>query len=147
MAWVEKDHNDHLISTPLLRAGLLIARPGCPKPQTALPWIIEAQGIHNLLFQCFTTLWVKEFLLIAKLNLPSQFKTILPCPITTHSRKHPVYMLLCAYYYCAKYYFLYQKLHRWNQIWSWKEVLNNKFTKKQKLTSWVGGENPLRNSN
>ena len=22
MAWIEKDHNDHLVSTPLLRAGL-----------------------------------------------------------------------------------------------------------------------------
>jgi len=32
------------------------------------------------LFQCDTTLTVKNFLLISNLNLPSQFKT--PCPIT-----------------------------------------------------------------
>ena len=35
-------------------------------------------------FQCITTLWVKNFLLITNLNLPSQLKTIPPYPITTH---------------------------------------------------------------
>lgn len=29
MVWVEKDHNDHLISTPLLCAGSPITTPGC----------------------------------------------------------------------------------------------------------------------
>jgi len=33
MAWVQKDHNDHLVSTPLLCSGSPIARPGCPEPQ------------------------------------------------------------------------------------------------------------------
>jgi len=33
MAWVEKDHNDHLVSTLLLRAGLPTTTPGCPEPQ------------------------------------------------------------------------------------------------------------------
>jgi len=28
MAWVEKDHNGHPVSTPLLRAGLPTTRPG-----------------------------------------------------------------------------------------------------------------------
>ena len=37
MAWVEKDHNDHLISTPLLSAGLPTTRPGCPEPHPAWP--------------------------------------------------------------------------------------------------------------
>ena len=31
--WVEKDHNDHLVSTPLLRARLPTTTPGCPEPQ------------------------------------------------------------------------------------------------------------------
>ena len=36
------------------------------------------------LFQCVTTLWVKNFLLIANLNLPSYFKTIPPCSTSTN---------------------------------------------------------------
>jgi len=32
MAWVEKDHNDHLVSTSMLCAGSPTARPGCPEP-------------------------------------------------------------------------------------------------------------------
>jgi len=32
MAWVEKDRNDHLVSTPLLCAGLPTTRPGCLEP-------------------------------------------------------------------------------------------------------------------
>ena len=32
MAWVEKDDNDHRVSTPLLCAGLPITRPGYPEP-------------------------------------------------------------------------------------------------------------------
>ena len=48
---------------------------------------LHGWGIHSLLgqpVQCVTTLCVKKFLLISILNLPSQFKTIPPCPITTH---------------------------------------------------------------
>ena len=29
MVWVEKDHNDHLVSTPLPCVGLPTSRPGC----------------------------------------------------------------------------------------------------------------------
>ena len=39
------------------------------------------------LFQCNITLCVKNFLLISNLNLPSQFKTIPPCPLTVHPHK------------------------------------------------------------
>ena len=39
MAWVEKDHNDHLVSTPLLCAGSPTTRPGCPEPHPAWPWV------------------------------------------------------------------------------------------------------------
>ena len=35
MAWVEKDHNDHLVSIPLLCAGSPTTRPGCPEPHPA----------------------------------------------------------------------------------------------------------------
>ena len=31
--WVEKDLSDHLVSTPLLCAGLPTTRPGCPEPE------------------------------------------------------------------------------------------------------------------
>jgi len=36
VAWVEKDHNDHLGSTPLLCAGSPTTRPGCPEPHPDL---------------------------------------------------------------------------------------------------------------
>jgi len=39
MAWVEKDHNDHWVSTPLLWTGLPATRPGCPEPHPAWPWM------------------------------------------------------------------------------------------------------------
>ena len=35
MAWVEKDHNDHLDPTPLPQAGLPTTKPGCPQPHPA----------------------------------------------------------------------------------------------------------------
>jgi len=37
MAWVEKDFNDHLVSTPLPWAGVPTTRPGCPEPHPAWP--------------------------------------------------------------------------------------------------------------
>ena len=36
MAWVEKDSNDHLVSTPLPHVGSPTTRPGCPEPHPAL---------------------------------------------------------------------------------------------------------------
>jgi len=44
MAWVEKGHNDHVISTPLLCAGLPTTRPGCPEPHPAWPWMPPRMG-------------------------------------------------------------------------------------------------------
>jgi len=42
MAWVEKDHNDHRVSTPLLCAGLPTTRPGCPEPHPeAFSWRMQ----------------------------------------------------------------------------------------------------------
>jgi len=37
MAWVEKDHNDHLVSIPVPQAGSPTTRPGCPEPHPAWP--------------------------------------------------------------------------------------------------------------
>jgi len=44
MAWVEKDHNDHRVSAPLLCAGSPATRPGCPEPHPAWPWIPASFG-------------------------------------------------------------------------------------------------------
>ena len=44
MAWVEKDHNDHLVSTPLPWAGSLTARSGCPEPHPAWPQTPAGMG-------------------------------------------------------------------------------------------------------
>jgi len=44
MAWVEKDHNDHRVSAPLLRAGSPTTRPGCPEPHPAWPWMPPGMG-------------------------------------------------------------------------------------------------------
>jgi len=51
MAQVEKDHNDHLVSTPLLCAGLPTTRPGCPEPHPAWLGWLQGWGIHSLLGQ------------------------------------------------------------------------------------------------
>ena len=54
MAWVEKDHNAHLVSTPLLCAGSPTIRPGCPEPHPAWPWMPPGMGhLCPLLFFCF----------------------------------------------------------------------------------------------
>ena len=44
MAWVEKDHSDHVVSTPLLCAGSPTTRPGCPEPHPAWPWMPPGMG-------------------------------------------------------------------------------------------------------
>ena len=44
MAWVEKDRNDHRVSTPLLCAGSPTSRPGCPEPHPAWPWMPPGMG-------------------------------------------------------------------------------------------------------
>lgn len=68
-AWLGKDHEDHLVSASLPCAG-----PGCSKSHPTLN--ISRDG--NLLIFHWATysnasspLWVKKFLLISKLNLPS----------------------------------------------------------------------------
>jgi len=41
---VEKDHNDHRVSIPLLCAGSPTTRPGCPEPHPAWPWMPPGMG-------------------------------------------------------------------------------------------------------
>jgi len=45
MAWVEKDYNDHQVSTPLLCAGSPTTRPGCPEPHPDWPWMPPGIGL------------------------------------------------------------------------------------------------------
>ena len=79
MTWVEKDVKHCLVSTPLLCAGLPTAKPGCPEPHPAWPWVPpeHSTSLGNL-FQCVTTLWVQNILLMANLNLP--FLSLKPFP-------------------------------------------------------------------
>ena len=44
MAWVEKDHNGHRVSTSLLCAGSPTTRQGCPEPHPAWPWMPAGMG-------------------------------------------------------------------------------------------------------
>ena len=46
MAWVEKDHNDCLISTPLLCVGSPTTRLGCPEPH---PACLELMKFMNMI--------------------------------------------------------------------------------------------------
>lgn len=76
MACTEKDYKDHLVSTPLLQAGSPTTRAGCPEPLiSSLALKASRDGASTTyvgnLSQGFTTLWVKNLLLISSLNLPS----------------------------------------------------------------------------
>jgi len=73
MAWVEKDHNAHLVSTSCYMQG---RQPAAQAAQSHIqPGLecLQGWGIHSLLgqpVQCVTTLWVKNSLLTSNLNLP-----------------------------------------------------------------------------
>ena len=68
MAWVEKDHNDHRVSSPLLSAESSTTRQHVP--------------VHH------HPLWSEKLPPNIQPKPPlSQFKTIPPCPITIHPRK------------------------------------------------------------
>jgi len=82
MAWVEKDHSDHRVSTPCYVQG---HQPADQAAQRHIPpglECLQGWGIHSLLGQpvrCITTLWVKNFLLISNLNLP--YLSLKPFPL------------------------------------------------------------------
>ena len=88
MVWVEKDHNYDLVSTPLLCAGPPITRPGCPEPHPAWPWMPSEMGPSTTslgnLFQCVTTLWVKNFLLISNIQPKPPYISISICIFPTY---------------------------------------------------------------
>jgi len=73
MAWVEKDHSAHPVSTPCYVQG---RQPAAQAAQSHIqPGLecLQGWGIHSLLgqpVQCLTTLWGKNFHLISNLNLP-----------------------------------------------------------------------------
>ena len=100
MAWVEKDHNDHLVSTPCYVQG---HQPADQAAQSHIqPGLecLQGWGIHSLLgqpVQCVTTLWVKNFLLISNLNLPclslKPFPLVLSPSTLVYSHSPPVYSL------------------------------------------------------
>ena len=92
MAWVEKDHNAHPVSTPcyvqgrqpLNQAAQSHIQPGLECLQMAL-----GRGIHNLLGQLVPVRhhpWVKKFLLISNLNLPCL--SLLPFPLVLSLSTH-----------------------------------------------------------
>ena len=82
MVWVGRDLKDHLVPTPLPWAGTPSTRPGCSKSHPAWPWTLPGRGQPQLrwdnLFQCLTSLIVKNFFLISSLNLPSFTLKTLP---------------------------------------------------------------------
>ena len=74
MAWAEKDHSDHRVSTPPAICGVTNHQTRLPRATSSLALNAPGDGaltasLGNLL-QCVTTLWVKNFLLISSLNLP-----------------------------------------------------------------------------
>ena len=74
MAWVEKDHTDHLVSTPLLCSGSPTARLGSvPRAASSLALNASRDGASTTslgnVFQCITALSSKHFLLLSNLNL------------------------------------------------------------------------------
>jgi len=75
MAWGEKDHNDHRVSTPLLCAGFPTTRPGCTEPHLVWPW----RSLNNLM----TTLLVisqKALLILYIFNSNSEFLLFVSFP-------------------------------------------------------------------
>ena len=91
MAWVEKDHNNHLVSIPCYVQG---HQPPAQAAQSHIqPGLecLQEWGIHNLLGQpvpvCHHPLSEKLPPNIQPKPPLSQFKTIPPCPITIHPCK------------------------------------------------------------
>ena len=92
MAWVEKDHNDHRVSTPRLCANhqrIANHQSRLPRATSSLALNASSDGTSTTslgnLFQCITTLWVKNFLLISNLNRPclSLRPSLLVLPLST----------------------------------------------------------------
>ena len=72
MAWVEKDYNDHQFQPPAM-CRVTNQQTRLPRATSSLALNAFRDGASTAslgnLFQCVTTLWVKNFLLICILNL------------------------------------------------------------------------------
>ena len=101
MAWVEKHHNDHRVSTPLLCAGSPVTRPGCPEPYPDWPWMPPGMGHPQppwATCSSVITLCVKNFLLISNLNL--SYLSLKPFPLvlslSDHVKSHSLFQLISS---------------------------------------------------
>jgi len=101
VAWVEKDHNNHGVSTPCYVQGHQ------PPDQAAQSHIqpglecLQGWGIHSLLgqpVQCVTALWVKNFLLISNLNLSCRSLKRFPLVLSLFPRSSQNFTHLCSGY-------------------------------------------------
>ncbi|KAK4827563.1 hypothetical protein QYF61_019187 [Mycteria americana] len=76
-------------SNPLPWAGTPSTRPGCSKPHPTWPWNTSRGGASTTslddLFQCLTTLIVKNLILISNLNLPTFSLKPLPLVLSPHA--------------------------------------------------------------
>ena len=74
MAWVEKDHNDYRVSTPHAICRVTNHQTKLPRATSSLAFYASRDGASTTslgnLFQCVTTIFVKNFLLISNQNLP-----------------------------------------------------------------------------
>ena len=74
MAWVEKDHNDHPVSAPLLCAGLPTARPDQAAQSHIQPGLecLQGWGIHSLLGQPVPVIFQQYCSFILHLQVPDR---------------------------------------------------------------------------
>jgi len=74
MAWVEKGCSDHVVSTPPAMCRVANHQTRLPRATSSLALNASGDGASTTslgnLFQCVTTICVKNFLLISNLNLP-----------------------------------------------------------------------------
>jgi len=102
MAWAEKDHDEHRVSTPCYVQGHQPAAQSHIQPGLEC---LQGWGIHSLLGQPVP---VPHHHLGEKLPPKiqpkpplSQIKTIPPCPITLHPCKQPFPLVLPVLLFCA----------------------------------------------
>ena len=74
MAWVEKDHSEHPVSTPPAMGRVTNHQTRLPRATSSLALNASSNRASTTslgnLFQCVTTLFVRNFLLISYLDLP-----------------------------------------------------------------------------
>jgi len=99
---LEGTFKDHLVQGPCHGQGHLPLDQVAQSP--IQPGLEHSQGgastapLGNL-FQCLTTLVVKNFFLISNLNLPSfNLKPLTPCPITTSPSKKSLSSFLVGFF-------------------------------------------------